>query len=103
MDEKQVVTVAQVGTMLSDMVPGSDEMANLLNDAEAQGERKTKTQDTLDKVESLAEELQAILLLEYHNKNHLRLGTNPKKLNEEKREIVSAILAEVKRERATEN
>ena len=62
-----------------------------------------KMQDTLDKVRGLAEELKAILLLEYHNKNHLQFGTNPKKLNEEKREIVDAILAEVQVQQATGN
>jgi len=53
-------------------------------------------QDVLTRIQELSEELLAILLLEYHNKNHLRLGTSPKKLNEEKREIVNAILHEAK-------
>lgn len=39
----------------------------------------------------VAEELEAVLLLEYHNKNHLQFGTNPKKLNEEKRLLVQRI------------
>jgi len=54
-------------------------------------------QDTLSAIQDLTTELLAILLLEYHNKNHLQWGSNPKKLNEEKREIVNAILDEIKR------
>lgn len=43
------------------------------------------------------ETLQAILLLEYHDKNHLHFGTNPKRLNEEQRELVRLALASVER------
>lgn len=57
-------------------------------------------QDVLDRIQELSEELLAILLLEYHNKNHLRLGTSPKKLNEEKREVVNAILRFIEQARA---
>ena len=49
--------------------------------------------DCLDRKSAfgLLEELEAILLLEYHNKNHLHFGVNPKRLNEEKREIIKRI------------
>lgn len=43
-------------------------------------------------IKDYAEQLMAILILEYHDKNHLHNGTNPKKLNEDKRELVQCIL-----------
>ena len=44
-----------------------------------------------DLIWDLAEELEAVLTLEYHNKNHLAFGANPKRLNEEQRSIVRRI------------
>ena len=42
-------------------------------------------------IQELAEELEAILLLEYHNLNHLARGTDPKQLNKDKRYLVRRI------------
>lgn len=41
------------------------------------------------------EELYAILLLEYHNKNHLQLGCKPKQLNEMQRRLVKGALLQL--------
>jgi hypothetical protein len=49
----------------------------------------TKVEENL--IWDLAEELEAVLMLEYHNKNQLVFGTNPKRLNEEQRYIVRRI------------
>ncbi len=54
-------------------------------------------EERLKKIKGLAEELLAILVLEYHNKNHLMFGANPKRLNEEQRDILVNIIWEVDR------
>ncbi len=43
----------------------------------------------------LLEELNAILLLEYHNKNHLKNGGRPNVLNCDQREIIKLVLHEL--------
>jgi len=57
------------------------------------------TQQVVKRIEDAQAELevlQAILLLEYHDNNHLAFGTNPKKLNENQRKLVRDAMQSLK-------
>ena len=53
---------------------------------------ETRTDVNVNLIRDLAEELLGILLLEYHNKNHLQWGSNSKHLSEIEIELVQNIL-----------
>jgi len=49
----------------------------------------------LELIKGYTEQLQTIELLEYHNKNHLQYGANPKLRSERKQELIVSILYEL--------
>ena len=53
-------------------------------------------QKRLARIQGYLEELLAVLVLEYHNKNHLMHGARPKRLNEDQRELVGLCLEELR-------
>lgn len=54
-------------------------------------ERRMENIKTIDHALGKLDVLWSILTLEYHDKNHLYFGTNPKRLNEEQRELLTDI------------
>jgi len=55
----------------------------------------TALQQSVANIKALAEQLYAIILLEYHNRDLLVHGVNPKKLSEDQQRLIKSILREV--------